>query len=615
MTSMDDQWTCDICGLKEPALITGEPGKDRIIKIFPAWLGGTRGFTVFHKGEEAFPCPTCNQDKAGNTTITDWDELPARVHKRLRQHYADHHGKGKGPKTLLTKADYEAFVKNKHQLRCDAHRGRGNRWEPGPASSPTLPSDPYGPSVKSEHSTSKNLRGLVSSTSASYKPVIPAGYCAWLMEETSNSEATRNGYLQNVRYFFSWLAAKKGIETNSLQTCWDLDLILAFFRDIQRHAVAPTLYKYYCAFTSVHQYLAATDIRHPTPAEETRFRGLKLRAAKLKRQHHIDAKARKAEQTPSLRIVKSRIIKNKEVCSRFRKLVRKARQSRSLLPAEFGWATAYTILILQSSNFKRNGNLRKLHVDTARQCLERSMRKARKAKPGVKPSPCHFAIYRGTKTGGKEIFTIVDPQKMRVVWDYIRWIRPNCPEKPSSSELFINSKGKSLHNQVAQSLRALGKRHGVPNLVIKDLRSAVETRAARLGHKVDRKEVAQHLAHTEETRDRHYLLPTEGRSEKAAFDIETLMSDDTGESSAAETSDDEPADILTKEKETKDSRTPVPMVRLTRLDPHWLKHPPKSLSHFLPTIKLRRTDPNGRQDTQQTGSQPREKINLRRRKR
>ena len=86
----------------------------------------------------------------------------------------------------------------------------------------------------------------------------------------------------------------------------------------------------------------------------------------------------------------------------------------------------------------------------------------------------------------------------------------------------------------------MAKLVGLPSLTIKDLRSQIETEAAFRGDLVDRAEIASHLAHTEATRDRHYLLNDHRRSRKAAKELVMLL--DRAEPDATMDSDSDDAE-------------------------------------------------------------------------
>ena len=92
-------------------------------------------------------------------------------------------------------------------------------------------------------------------------------------------------------------------------------------------------------------------------------------------------------ETPKLEKVNKCVICNKNNAAKFKHLVDKCKDPESksryqgiLSVYKFKWATAYAIMQLQSSNFKRNGNIMKIKVKYARKRLQHNLKKCRHAK-------------------------------------------------------------------------------------------------------------------------------------------------------------------------------------------------------------------------------------------
>ena len=138
------------------------------------------------------------------------------------------------------------------------------------------------------------------------------------------------------------------------------------------------------------------------------------------------------------------------------------------------------------------------------------------------------------------------------------------------NSFFLSSVGQTIV-QMAPLIKAVGRSVNLPNLTIKDLRSQIETEAALQSDRVDRAEIANHLAHTEATRDRHYLLTDHRRSRKAAKQLDQLVNQASPNGSSSESegheeeeihgSDCDTNDIFSEDEEMDKSSSPSPIGR------------------------------------------------------
>lgn len=556
------RFTCQICKKALPCRYEGEKKKETI-KVITTWT--SEPIEVQNGGEQCYPCPLCESDETGEAKITHWDQVEGRMHKRLRQHFARHHhkllketynsdqvSKSQGEGTGIFLAAYvisipslqvaEFYVKAR-LLRCKLIHGpdnqtrgseedhertgsstpstpkKSNQITDASLQSPSTPSKKEGPS-KSPPSSSKRSRWLSGTVKDTQ---IPEDFAHYLGNELRQSSI--NSYTLSVRYYLAWVKKFQN-SSASIEDVWNYQWVKEFTDDSKGKLAPSTIYNNLVGLLAAQRYIEEEGEVAPSERTKLLFRTLLRQAAKGKAAHrHVVANQKRTESV-SLHEATTRIFENQQLYDRYQNLVEHCQKGESLSGQNFRWATGYAILQLEASNFKRTGNICKIEYTTA----------VKKLKAAFKHSTtCELEIFDATKTGGSEVFSIVKPQRVKALHQYATILRPSVMGDNTCKDLFVSTVGTRLLH-VSAVIKLVGESVNLPNLTIKDLRTRIETEAAVKGNKVDRGEIANHLAHTEATRDRHYLVTDNRRSRKAANDLEKLL--DEARSSEDSFSDD-----------------------------------------------------------------------------
>ena len=579
---MSGTYSCSWCKKQMSCYTEGTHTKETIRVILP-WMNKTT--TVVQSGEQRLPCPDCERpekhDPKEDFHITSWDNISTRLHCRVRQHYIRHHNYRLNE--IYDAQGVTKYYNDARRLRCELLHGppqpeasssasastSGTQQSKADTTSPATDFifppgaeenlDQQPGSIQSAHARMRSISGLKQNSQ------IPNGenFITWLQKETELAESTIQAYLVITRNFLGWLLNNKSTDI-ALKHAWNMDWVKDFLQAVKDTNPAPTtMYNYACALATIQKFLIEQGESTPTEREKAQWTTIMHHWSKRKRQHQKKVSQVKMESTPGLDDLQRMIIKNPIAREKFKETVQYCRMGQTAKVADFKWATGYAIIMLQSSNFKRNGNLAKIKAKYALDQLKMALEKIKAAKGKTKIS-CHFEVNDATKTGGKEIFAMIDPVKIRAVYDYCKYVRPNCPAKVQDDDLFVNTIGTSLKSKVSDVIQCVARSLGLDGVVIRDMRTRVETRAASCSDQVNRKEIAAHLAHTEETRDRHYLLPTEKRSKRAAADLEKLMLQRSSSSDHHDDVDEkDPYDLEREEKETQRTLRKRPRVQIS----------------------------------------------------
>jgi site-specific recombinase XerD len=523
-------WRCSVCLHQYKAWYTGKVPKQTITIALP-WTDHRP--MVRQGGENRYPCPHPDCEGA---RITHWDNIEDRMFSRLRTHAKIHCTR---EETITI--DHRLANQLRCQLLCgppdcrppdvklrDVYRQPVGKQDGGETSG--ISNMRQGVVKKKDKTTVVSVHKKMKQMSAmSENKDIPEHYQQYLVEESGLKEKTISQYQNVVRKYLGWLDLEK--QTSDLVEFWNIDWLQEFMCEIRSNgAKATTIYNYHCAATNVQRYLQRSGLATPSDRQQNHFTFLMKTASKMKREHQKVAKQEQVRNTPKLSQVNEFVIKNENHADLFKCIVKKCQDHK--LPShfvniltnfEFKWATAFAIMQLQSSNFKRNGNLVKIQKDYAEKKINRNLKKCRlleESHEDVEPPSCILSVNDGVKNHNMEMFCINEKYKKNVLRLYIKYIRPNCPKKPSCTELFINTNGKSLFNKVHDYLNLLGKTSGLKKMTIANCRTQLETSAAEFSGDVDRAEISRHLSHTEDTRNRYYLGTTNKTSSKASKDID-----------------------------------------------------------------------------------------------
>ena len=488
------RFTCPVCKRQEPCTYEGERKKPTIHLNVP-WQGIP--LTVTSSGEQCYPCPRCELNENGEPKIRTWNQAELRLHKRLRQHFTrHHHGK---LSDFCTPEETVKFYDDARRLRCELIHG------PDSEQREELPTN----SSKGKSPEPPPKRVWKISPTPSMDVTLPSNFNEWLTGEVS--KLTARTYCGVIRTFLEFQQAK-GAE-GTLADVWEFDAVKAFLDEKKSHAKPSTLFNYFIALLSAQRFTQLEGIAEPTKLTSLKFDSMEKHLCRAKTAHYKVIAAEKRKSGISLHLVKEKIIDNPAPRTHFDKLVRQAQLGFSLTPSDYRWATGFAAFNLQASNFKRNGNLAKITYQSAMKRLKAALRKG---------TSCELEVTKATKTGGTEVFSIIHRERIEILLHYGKFIRAKTAGGQQDPAFFLNSVGKRI-NQLAPFIKAVAKSVGLPSLTIKDLRSQIETEAAFRGDLVDRAEIASHLAHTEATRDRHYLLNDHRRSRKAATELVKLL--------------------------------------------------------------------------------------------
>lgn len=312
----------------------------------------------------------------------------------------------------------------------------------------------------------------------------------------------------------------------AVSDAWNIAWVKSYIESCMDTLAPSTIFNYLCALQAMQRYTQLNEEFDPPSILTLQFQALLKTWGKKKSDHRHLVAERKRKNTVQLHEVERTILSNSAVHQKFKEILNRALH-RPILTSEYSWAVGYTILSLQSSNFKRNGNLTKIDFAPAMKSIKAALKRRK---------TCEIEILGASKSGGVEVFSVVNRQRLKTLWDYGRVLRPTVQRKEANeSSFFLNSIGKPLRRPY-NFVKALGISVGLPNLNIRDLRSRIETEAALRSDSDVRKSIADHLAHTEATRDRHYLIPDRRRSRKAALCLEELVKRAKPEESEGESS-------------------------------------------------------------------------------
>ena len=525
-------WRCSVCLHQYKAWYTGKVPRQSITIALP-WTDLYQPM-VRQGGENRYPCPHPDCD---GPRITHWDNIEDRMFSRLRTHHAKKHSTHEETISI----DHGLANELRCQLLCgppdcrppdvkfrDVHLQPVGNQDGGETSG--ISNIKHAAGKKKKNTTILSVHKKMKQMSAmSDNRDIPEHLQQFWIEESGLKEKTISQYQNVVKKYLGWLDLEK--QTSDLVEFWNIDWLQEFMNEIRRKgAKATTIYNYHCAAINVQKYLQRSGLATPSDRQQNQFAFLLKTAAKVKREHQKVAKQEQLRSTPKLSDVNEFVVKNANHADLFALLVKKCQDPK--LPShnlniltnfEFKWATAFAIMQLQSSNFKRNGNLVKIQKDYAEKKINRNLKKCRlleESQEGFVPPSCILSVNDGVKNHNMEMFCINEKYKKNVLRLYIKYIRPNCPNKPRCTELFINTNGKSLFNKVHDYLNLLGKTSGLKNMTIASCRTQLETSAAEFGGEVDRAEISRHLSHTEDTRNKYYLGTTNKTSAKASKDID-----------------------------------------------------------------------------------------------
>ena len=486
-------YTCQTCDKSFYSFVEGDARKPTI-RIRVTWQSEL--LTVVNNGEICYPCPRCEEGSSGICAIKNWDNAEVRLHKRLRQHFHRHH-LGTLSKTFSTEG-ISQFYEKARKLRCDLLNGP-------PIDTPIeCPATPEKSLPLPKPRTPGTGRYESSKFTSSVD--VPASYKDWLQTELKLASVT--GYLSTARKYLAYIQFLHNVNP-TLTDAWNYEWVSQWVEDLKRELAPTTVFNSLCGIGSMQKFTQLHAEYDPTSQLVFKFKSLMRTVSRLKDAHRLQVRADKSKHTTRLHDLQKKLFEDPAVEERYEGIVTQAKAGLKIKPGEYQWALGYAILNLQASNFKRNGNLLKLtHAKTMKK-LKRSLRNGTSAE---------LEIEDATKTGGREIFSIVSQKKQRVIWKFGQYIRQSRNGNPT---FFTNSKGGTV-KQIAIPIKLVGKSVGLAHLTIKDLRSRIETEAAR-SDSTTRKEICDHLAHTEVTRDRHYLFADKRRSSNAARSIERLM--------------------------------------------------------------------------------------------
>ena len=552
---------CRECLRNIPCRTEGPPNK-QTIWIQAPW--NKEPITVRFKGEPCLPCPRCELEE-GQEDISNWERPNERLHKRLRQHYLQKHHHRLNHE--LTPTQVTNFYAKAWELRCQIIHGPLSR---------NITAEKHVP-LQSTSRFSAGQKPRVLSNKSSTWVQLPEGYVNWLGKEMR--AASLPTYLGMVKTYLAWIKDSKQTDP-ALIDVWQYEWVASFIESLKETTAPTTAFNYLCGLMAAQRFTELHGESHPTDRVRLQFQALLRNLGKGKAAHrHIVAKQKK-NSAVKLHDVNRRILQNPDLAERYQDIVQSVRLSakKNLTSSDIAWATGYAILNLQASNFKRNGNIAKISFEHAMKRIKTALRKQK---------PCEIEVQDATKTGGNEIFCVITKKRIKVLLEYGTVIRPASRPLPDVTSFFVTSQGNRV-KKVNALIQHVGKTVGLPRLTIKDLRSRIETEAALISDDTSRKDIAGHLAHTEATRDRHYLLADKRRSRKAAAMVDKLVR----EAQPPVTSEEESADERESYSETKSESTQssVQSTDSAEIDSASLNekrsHSPVSSTHSSPKIKF-----------------------------
>lgn len=502
---------CRQCLKKIPCQTEGPPNK-QTVRVQTSWH--KESIIVRYKGEPCLPCPRCELED-GQEDIANWDRPNERLHKRLRQHY---HRKHHCPLNQeLTPSQVTNFYAKAWELRCQLLHG--------PVSQ-DIAEEKHVPLKTTSRFTSGQKPRVLSNKTSTWVQ-LPEGYVNWLGKEMR--AASLPTYLGIAKTYLAWIKETKNSEP-ALIDVWQYEWVSSFIDSLKETAAPTTAFNYLCGLMAAQRFTVLRGESHPSERVKLQFQSLLRNLGKGKAAHRHVVAERKKNTAVKLHEVNRKILQNPDLADRYRDIVQSLQTSakKNLTSTDIAWATGYAILNLQASNFKRNGNISKITFGHAMKRIKSALKKQ---------TSCEIEVRDATKTGGSEIFSVINKKRIKVLLDYGTFIRPASRPLPDVTSFFVTSQGNGV-KKVSALIQHVGKTVGLPRLTIKDLRSRIETEAALIPDETSRKDIAGHLAHTEATRDRHYLLTDNRRSRKAAAILDKLVR----EAQPPVTSDEESTD-------------------------------------------------------------------------
>ena len=488
---------CPTCENNEPCIKEGDKPKQSIRLLVP-WH--EEALTVVKNGEHCLPCPLCeNPSDWEDAKIMHWEKPRERLHRRLRQHYKREHG-NKLMKAVMNQQEISQFYRKAWELRCRLIHG------PSLASQATTTRTDAGPRTRSH--SGKTPRLLEVETS---KIPLPEKFEKYINDTLKPSSVA--SYRCIVKVYLGWIRVNQE-RSGALTDAWNYEWVSSFLEDVKAKCAPSTAFNYLCAIVSCQKFTVLHGESQPSERAKLQFQALMRSLGKEKGQHRHIVAERKRKNSVKLHDVNRRILRNSDFDERYARIIRQIIASELLNSTDIAWAIGFAMLNLQASNFKRNGNLAKIEYGHALKRIKSAIKNR---------TSCEIEIRDAAKTGGNEIFSVISRKRLKVLFQYATIIRPSTNVSPNVKSFFVSSMGNPINKGVGTLIKVVARSAGIPHMTIKDLRSRIETEAALLSNESERKDIATHLAHTETTRDRHYLLADRRRSQKAAATVDRLM--------------------------------------------------------------------------------------------
>ena len=488
---------CPTCENNEPCIKEGDKPKQSIRLLVP-WH--EEALTVVKNGEHCLPCPLCeNPSDWEDAKIMHWEKPRERLHRRLRQHYKREHG-NKLMKAVMNQQEISQFYRKAWELRCRLIHG------PSLASQATTTRTDAGPRTRSH--SGKTPRLLEVETS---KIPLPEKFEKYINDTLKPSSVA--SYRCIVKVYLGWIRVNQE-RSGALTDAWNYEWVSSFLEDVKAKCAPSTAFNYLCAIVSCQKFTMLHGESEPSERTKLQFQALMRSLGKEKGQHRHIVAERKRKNSVKLHDVNRRILRNSDFDERYARIIRQIIASELLNSTDIAWAIGFAMLNLQASNFKRNGNLAKIEYGHALKRIKSAIKNR---------TSCEIEIRDAAKTGGNEIFSVISRKRLKVLFQYATIIRPSTNVSPNVKSFFVSSMGNPINKGVGTLIKVVARSAGIPHMTIKDLRSRIETEAALLSNESERKDIATHLAHTETTRDRHYLLADRRRSQKAAAAVDKLM--------------------------------------------------------------------------------------------
>ena len=329
-------------------------------------------------------------------------------------------------------------------------------------------------------------------------------------------------YKHDGRQFLGVMQIIEPEKSPSIKSAWNLKLCSLFYDVMIKLVKESTVVNHHNTLKAIRTYLEMIDQCPSNFANLNHHFNLLMQSAIRKKKLYVDnRKASLSNDTGLLWKFYRGVYHNKKFFKSFYKITDRVKDDIKdglidrLNPQELFFCTALVLCVLTATNFHRSGNFALIECDEAKTEIERALKTLRKNHPDFKQKgrvldknniePAVLRCDGATKQKGLIWYVVPRPRDIELIGLYIKYVRANGPKPPSSSKLLINSRGKSIGQNVTYYLKRMGDLANIKGLTCLALRSRIETENFHAPEERATENLSKHLGHTTETAKRYYV--------------------------------------------------------------------------------------------------------------